>query len=106
MLKDEIKYYDELIECISEHGTEGYCSKIAKECFEKEVCESMLPKTSETTKNELLMWLDNYDSKIFNEEEFKKFVAEFKSKYIAVSGLFAHLAVDFLRQLLRIGLLC
>lgn len=87
VLRDNIDYYSEIIECISKHGIRGYCSKIAKDCFGQEFHDKMLPHSSEHNIRELLAWLDSYTSKIFDEDEFREFVAEFKRKYTFVVGI-------------------
>lgn len=47
----------------------------------------MLPQSSEYNIQELSIWLDNYTYKIFDEDEFKEFVSEFKIKYTSVVGI-------------------
>ncbi len=83
VLQDDIDLYTELIECMSESGIQGYCSKIAKECFCKELSDSMLPESKINTQ-ELSTWLESYISKPLSQDECDKFIAEFKVKYTKV----------------------
>lgn len=86
VLQDNINYYDELIDCISNGDIREYCLKIAKECFGKEKNEISFPSSSRLNVNELEKWLDSYVLKSFTENELKDFICNFKAIYTSIVG--------------------
>lgn len=86
VLQDNIDYYDELVECISNGDIREYCLKIAKECFGKEENEISFPSSSRHKVNELEKWLDAYVLKSFTEDELKDFICKFKAIYTSIVG--------------------